>query len=95
MVKIAYETAVPEEKEEKGATRLDYLKARNFHSEVKAKLSEMNKNFKLAELALKMAMGLDTDAPLKVAEVPLEGLPMNVWGLRGTEGENPGEKHRS
>ncbi|HSB06662.1 MAG TPA: TolC family protein [Thermodesulfobacteriota bacterium] len=80
MVKIAYETAVPE-KEEKGTTRLDYLKARNFHSEVRAKLSEMDKNFKLAELALKMAMGLDTSAPLKVAEVSLEGLPVNVWSL--------------
>lgn len=80
MVKIAYETAVPE-KEEKGTTRLDYLKARNFHSEVKAKLSEMNKNFRLAELALKMAMGLDASAPLKVAEIPLEGLPINIWSL--------------
>ena len=95
MVKIAYETAVPEEKEEKGTTRLDYLKARNFHSEVKAKLSEMSKNFKLAELALKMAMGLYTDAPLKVAEVSLEALPMDVWRSRGAEGENPGEEHRS
>ena len=80
VVKIAYETAVPE-KDEKGTNRLDYLKARNFHSEVKIKLSEMNKNFKLAELALKMAMGLDTSAPLKVAEVPLEGLPINIWSL--------------
>jgi len=42
MVKIAYETAVPE-KEEKGTTRIDYLKSKNFQSEVKAKLSEMDK----------------------------------------------------
>ena len=95
MVKIGYETAVPEEKEEKGATRLDYLKARNFHSEVKAKLSEANKNFKLAQLALRMAMGLYDDSPFKAVEVSLEALPMNVWGERRTEGENPGEKHRS
>jgi outer membrane protein TolC len=80
MVKIGYETAVPEEKEEKGATRLDYLKARNFHSEVKAKLSEANKNCKLAQLALRMAMGLYDDSPFKAVEVSLEALPMDVWG---------------
>ncbi len=72
MVKIAYETAVPEEKEEKGATRLDYLKARNFHSEVKAKLSEMEKNLKLAQLGLKMAMGLYNDSPFKWQRFPLK-----------------------
>ncbi|OGP88490.1 MAG: hypothetical protein A2156_03450 [Deltaproteobacteria bacterium RBG_16_48_10] len=77
MVKIAYETAVPE-KDEKGTTRLDYLKARNFHSEVKARLSEAGKNSKLAQLAMQMAMGLYTDSSLKVTEVPLEGFPMNV-----------------
>ncbi len=86
MVKIAYETAVPEEKEEKGTTRLDYLKARNFHSEVKAKLSETEKNFKLAELALRMAMGLYTDASLRVAEVSLEALPMNIWRIEELKG---------
>jgi len=76
MVKIAYETAVPE-KEEKGTTRLDYLKARNFHSEVKAKRSEAGKNFKLAQLGLKMAMGLYADTLLKMAEAALEGLPID------------------
>jgi len=86
MVKIGYETAVPEEKEEKGATRLDYLKARNFHSEVKAKLSEANKNYKLAQLALRMAMGLYNDSPFKAAEVSLEALPMNVWGSEELKG---------
>ena len=86
MVKIGYETAVPEEKEEKGATRLDYLKARNFHSEVKAKLSEANKNFKLAQLALKMAMGLYDDALFKAVEVSLEALPMTVWGSEELKG---------
>jgi outer membrane protein TolC len=86
MVKIGYETAVPEEKEEKGATRLDYLKARNFHSEVKAKWSEANKNFKLAQLALRMAMGLYDDMPLNVVGVSLEALPMNVWGNEELKG---------
>jgi outer membrane protein TolC len=81
MVKIGYETAVPEEKDEKGATRLDYLKARNFHSEVKARLSEAKKNLNLAELGLRMAMGFYPDAPLKVAAVSLESLPMNTWGI--------------
>ena len=65
MVKIAYETAVPEEKEEKGATRLDYLKAKNFHSEVQVKLGEADKNYNLAQLALKMAMGLYHDLALE------------------------------
>jgi outer membrane protein len=73
MVKIAYETAVPE-KEEKGTTRIDYLKARNFHSEVKAKLGEVGKNASLAELYLKTAMGLDGAFPLRVIEVPLEAM---------------------
>lgn len=86
MVKIGYETAVPEEKDEKGATRLDYLKARNFHSEVKAKLSEANKNFKLAQLALRMAMGLYDDSPFKPLEVSLEALPMSVWGSEELKG---------
>jgi outer membrane protein TolC len=80
MVKIGYETAIPEEKEEKSATRLDYLKARNFHSEVKAKLSEASKNFKLAQLAVRMAMGFYTDSPFNAAELSLEALPMIVWG---------------
>jgi outer membrane protein TolC len=87
MVKIGYETAVPEEKQEKGATRLDYLKARNFHSEVKAKLSEASKNFKLAQLALGMAMGLYTDPSLKVVEVSLEALPMDVWSAGDLKGQ--------
>jgi outer membrane protein len=81
MVKIAYETAVPEEKEEKGATRLDYLKAKNFHSEVQVKLGEADKNYNLAQLALKMAMGLYHDSPLKVVAASLESLPMEVWGV--------------
>ncbi len=91
MVKIAYETAVPEEKDEKGSTRLDYLKARNFHSEVKARLSEMNKNYRLAQLGLKMAMGLYTDSPVKVAEVSLETLPLNLWGIEELKGRTLGK----
>jgi outer membrane protein len=75
MVKIAYETSIPE-KEDKGTTRLDYLKAENFHSEMRARLSEASKNVKLAELALKMAMGVITEQPLSVAEVPLQSMPM-------------------
>jgi outer membrane protein len=81
MVKIAYETAVPEEKPEKGATRLDYLKSRNFLSEVKAKLSEMSKNVKLAELGLRMAIGLEPDGALKVPDASFEGLPLDQWAL--------------
>ncbi len=76
MVKIAYETFIPE-KEEKGTTRLDYLKARNFHSEVKARLGEARKNLQLAELALKMAMGVNTDRPLKVSEITLDSIPID------------------
>jgi len=87
MVKIDYETSIPE-KEEKGTTRLDYLKARNFLAEVKVRLSEAGKNVKLAELGLKMAIGMDPSLPLKVTEVPLESLPhdrnsgeMKEWTL--------------
>jgi len=76
MVKIAYETFIPE-KEEKGTTRLDYLKARGFHSEVKARLSEAGKNLHLAELALKMAMGVNSENPLNVAEVSLDSIPLD------------------
>ena len=87
MVKIAYETAVPEEKEEKGATRLDYLKARNFHSEVKAKLSEANKNYKLAQLALKMAMGLYHDSAFESGlRFPLRRFPWMYGGVEELKG---------
>jgi outer membrane protein len=82
MVKIAYETSIPE-KEEKGTTRLDYLKARNFQSEVKAKLSEANKNFKLGELSLKMAIGLDPASPLLLKEISFESLPRDIDPLNG------------
>jgi len=51
------------------------LKARNFLAEVKVRLSEAGKNVKLAELGLKMAIGMDPSLPLKVTEVPLESLP--------------------
>ena len=80
MVKISYETSVPE-KEEKGTTRLDYLKTKNFLSEVKARLSEANKNLKLAELGLKMAVGVNPDETLEVlsvVEIPLESIPMTL-----------------
>ena len=77
MVKIAYETSVPE-KGEKGTTRIDYLKAKNFHSEVKARLSEANKNLKLAELGLKMAVGLNPDKVLSVVEIPLESISITL-----------------
>ena len=75
MVKIGYETSLPG-KEEKGTTRLDYLKAKNFHSEVKARQSEAGKNLKLAELGLKIAVGLDPDGGLNVVENHLESMPM-------------------
>ena len=75
MVKIAYETSIPE-KEDKGTTRLDYLKAENFHSEMRARLSEASKNVKLAELGLKMAMGIITEQPLSMLEVSLQSMPM-------------------
>jgi outer membrane protein TolC len=55
---------------------------------VRAKLSETGKNLKLAELALRMAMGLYTDASLKVAEVSLEALPMNVWRVEELKGRS-------
>ena len=82
MVKIAYETSIPE-KEEKGTTQLDYLKAKNFHSELKARLSEASNNVKLAELGLKMAMGIVTEQPLSIVEVSLQSMPMILL--------NPGE----
>ncbi len=85
MVKIGYETSVPD-KEEKGTTRISYLKAKNFHSELKTRLSEVNKNLKLAELALKMAVGIHTDSPLTVVEIPLESIPMIRDDLEETKG---------
>jgi outer membrane protein len=80
MVKIAYEGAVPDE-DGKGATRLDYLKARNFLSEVKARSGEMSKNVGLAELSLKMAVGLDLQSSLKISGSTLEGRSMGVGTL--------------
>ena len=91
MVKIVYETAVPGEKQEKGATRLDYLKATNFLSEVKARLSEADKNYRLAGLALRMAMGLYQDSPRVTPGGTLEALPMNTWGIGELKGRIPGE----
>jgi outer membrane protein len=75
MVKINYETSIPD-REDKGTTRIDYLKAKNFHSEVKVKLIEAAKNFKLAELGLRMAVGVNTDYPLRVMEVSLPSMSM-------------------
>ena len=75
MVKIAYETSIPE-KEDEGTTRIDYLKAENFYSEMKAKLSEASKNVKLAELALKMTIGIITEEPLGLSDVSLKSMPM-------------------
>lgn len=96
MVKIAYETFIPE-KEEKGTTRLDYLKARNFQSEIKARLSEARKNLHLTELALKMAIGVNTARPLKVAELSLDSIPpapLNWEELKkGTFERNPDLKN--
>jgi len=77
MVKIAYETSIPE-KEDKGTTRIDYLKAENFYSEMKARLSEASKNVKLAELALKMTMGIITEQPLSLSEVSIQSIPMTL-----------------
>ncbi len=82
MAQIAYETSVPD-KEEKGVTRLDFLKAKNFLSEIKAKLAEMNKNVVLAELSLKVAMGVNAALPLTVMEVPVESLPMETQDVKG------------
>ncbi len=81
MVKINYETSVPD-KEDKGTTRISYLKSKNFHSELKARLSEANKNLKLAELALKMVVGVHTDVPFMIAENSLEWVPMIQRDLR-------------
>jgi outer membrane protein len=96
IVKIAYETFIPE-KEEKGTTRLDYLKARNFHSEVKARLGEARKNLHLTELALKMAIGVNTTRSLKVAEVALDSIPLDPMDWeelkRGTLERNPDLKN--
>jgi len=75
MARIDYETSIPD-KENKGATRIDYLKARNFHSEMKVRLGEADKNLKLALLALKMTLGVNTGYPLNVADVPLGSMPM-------------------
>jgi outer membrane protein TolC len=85
MVKIGYETSVPD-KEEKGTTRISYLKAKNFHSELKTKLSEVNKNLRLAELAFKMTVGIHTDSPLTVVEIPLESIPMPRYDMEETKG---------
>lgn len=78
MVKIAYEISIPG-KEEKGTTRLDYLKAKSFHSEMKARLSEASKNLKLAELALKMAVGVNPDEVFSVVEIPFDSMPMTPF----------------
>jgi len=75
MVKIGYETSLPG-KDEKGTTRLDYLKAKSFHSEVKARKSEAGKNLKLAALGLKIAVGVNPDEGLNVVEAPLESIPL-------------------
>ena len=94
MVKIGYETSIPE-KEDKGTTRIDYLKAKNFYSEMKARLSEASKNVKLAELALKMTMGIITEQPLSLSEVSLESIPMALV-ISGTVKEKVRErKYRS
>jgi len=48
---------------------------------VKARLSEANKNLKLAELGLKMAVGVNPDETLEVlsvVEIPLESIPMTL-----------------
>jgi outer membrane protein len=75
MVRIGYETSIPE-KGEKGTSRLDYLKMRGFHAEIRTRLTEAEKNVKLAELALMLAMGVDPAVPLGVAEIPLQSLPL-------------------
>lgn len=77
MVKISYETSLPG-KEEKGTTRLDYLKAKSFHSEVRARQSETSKNLKLAELGLKIAVGVSPDEGLNVVETRLESMSMRL-----------------
>ena len=86
MVKIAYETSIPE-KEDKGTTRIDYLKAENFYSEMKIRLSEASKNVKLAELALKMTMGIITEQPLSLSEVSLQSIPMALMSPGTVKGK--------
>lgn len=71
LVEIAYKTETLE-KNGKPTTRLDYLKARNFRSEVQARLVEAEKNLRASFSALKMAMGLNEDRPLEIEEFPLE-----------------------
>ncbi len=74
MVEIAFTTETLE-KNGKPVTRLDYLKAKNFRSEIKARLVETEKNLKLSHSGLKMAMGLNGDLSFDIAEHPLEKLP--------------------
>lgn len=84
MVKIAYETSSPD-KDEKGTTRVDYLQARNFHSEIKAKLVETNSALDSAEVALKYALGVNIDSGLSLKEASLDSLPTTFLDSRGIE----------
>ena len=74
LVEIAYQTETLE-KNGKPTTRLDYLKAKNFRSEIQARLIETEKNLRASLSALKMAMGINSDRPLEIAEVPFERIP--------------------
>jgi len=85
MTKIDYETSIPD-KEGKGTTRIDYLQARNFHSEIKVKLIDSDNNLELAELVLKRAIGLNTDLPLNLEEPPLESIQMTMFNLKEIKG---------
>jgi len=75
MVKIAYETSVPD-KDDKGTTRVDYLQARNFHSEIKSKLIDADKALESAEIALKYVVGVNIDQPLRLQDIPLDSMPI-------------------
>lgn len=74
LVEIAYQTETLE-KNGKPTTRLDYIKARNFRSEIQARLVETEKNLRASFSALKMAMGINGDLPFELAEFSLERIP--------------------
>ena len=82
MVKIAYETSTPD-KDDKGTTRVDYLQARNFHSEIKSKLIETNNALNSAEIALKYALGINVDSGLSLKEASLDSIPITPFDSKG------------
>ncbi|MGQ9509585.1 MAG: TolC family protein [Thermodesulfobacteriota bacterium] len=84
MVEIAYTTETLE-KDSKPVTKLDYLKAKNFRSEIKARLVEVEKNLKLSFSSLRLAMGINGERPFDIVELPLEKVPQREIVLRSEE----------